>query len=99
MPVAVMQVGIVGVRMPQRLVPVPMGVRLRHGAFVGVLVVLVVHMAVLMFKNVVLMLVAVAFGEMQPEAQTHEEPGERQLQGHGLMQEPDRDERADKGRQ
>jgi hypothetical protein len=50
-------------------------------------------MAVLMFENIVLMLVAVAFVEMQPETQ----PGERQLQGRELMHEPDRDERADKG--
>ena len=65
MPVAVVQVGIVRVRMPQGLVPMPMRVRLRHRLNMVVLVMLVMDVDVFMLEWLVRMLMIVPFGEMQ----------------------------------
>jgi len=64
---AMMQVRIVRVLMPHRLVLMPMGVRLRHGTPVVMLVVIVVDMPVLVRERLVKMSVLVPFGEMQPK--------------------------------
>jgi hypothetical protein len=63
------------------------------------LVVLVVNMAVLMLQHDVLMVVGVAFGEMQPQSDAHQAAGKKQFQRQGLMEKPDRDNSADKGRE
>ena len=61
MRVPVMQVGIMRMLVPQRLMAVPMGVRFRDFAFVSVLMMLVVHMPVLVFHYMVDVLMLVPF--------------------------------------
>ena len=64
---AVMQVGIMRMRMGERRVPVPVRMRLADGFArqVRVAVVLVVHMAVLVFHRLVYVLVIMPLGEVE----------------------------------
>ena len=64
MAVSVMQVGVMRMTVPQRLMAVPVRMRLRHGAVVTVLVVQVMDVAVLVLERVVFVFVIVTFGEM-----------------------------------
>jgi len=61
-----MQVGIMRMGVAQRLMPMPMRMRVRHRSVMRVLMVRVVPMAVLVFDRLVLMLVLMAFGEVHP---------------------------------
>ena len=78
--VAMMQVRIMSMGVAQRLVPVPMRMRLRHYALVRMLVVLIMHVTVLVFQRSVLVVVNMAFREMQPEPQSHQETSKRKPQ-------------------
>ena len=71
---AVVEVGIVWVPVHERLVTVPMGMRLlpQLARRVCVLVVFVVHVPVLMFHRLVGVLVLVPLGQVQVEAEGHE---------------------------
>jgi hypothetical protein len=71
---AMMRVGIVRVGVMQRLVAVPMRMKLGHRALVRMLVVFVMYMTMFMLQRAVLMFVNVAFDEMQPESHAHEPP-------------------------
>jgi len=62
----VMQVGIVRVRVGQRLVAMPMRMRLADLPFMPVLMMIVMHMDVLMFERFVAMFVDMALGEVKP---------------------------------
>jgi hypothetical protein len=53
------KIRIVGMRVPQRLVPVPMRMRLSHRPIVPMLMMLVMHMAVLVFEGFVFVLMFV----------------------------------------
>ena len=64
---AMMQVRIVRVLMPHRLVLMPMGVRLGDWSVVVMLVMFVVDMPVLVRERFMKMFVLVPFGEMQPK--------------------------------
>ena len=70
MPVSVMGVGIMSVSVPDRGVSVPMGMRLaqRVARSMGVLMMIVTHMAMLMRCQVVQMLVRMRFSQVQPNA-------------------------------
>ena len=59
--VAMMQVRIMGMGVAQRIMPVPMRMRLRHYALVRMLVVLIMHVTVLVFQRAVLVFVNMAF--------------------------------------
>jgi hypothetical protein len=59
--VAMMQVRIMGMGVAQRLMPVPMRMRLRHYSLVRMLVVLIMHVTVLVFQRAVLVFVNMAF--------------------------------------
>ena len=61
-----MQVGVMRMGVAQRLMPVPMRMRLRHRSLMRVLMVPVVLMAVLVFDRLVLMLVLMALGQVHP---------------------------------
>ena len=87
--VPMMKIGIVRVRVPQRLVAVPMRMRLGDGSVVRMPVMLVVGMKMFMLQRLVLMLVIVAFREMQPQAEGHEAPREQQPERRRLAQERD----------
>ena len=78
--VAMMQVRIMGMGVVQRLMPVPMRMWLRHDALMRMLVVLIMHVAVLVFQRAMLVFVHMAFREMQPEPQAHQETSKRKLQ-------------------
>jgi hypothetical protein len=64
--VSVMQVGVMRMGVAQWRMSVPMRMRLRHRSVMRVLMVRVVPMAVLVLERFVLMLVLMAFGEVQP---------------------------------
>ena len=77
--VAVMKVRIVRMPMPERHMPVPVRMRLGHPAFMGVLMMLVVDVAVLVLDRLVCVVMLMAFSEMQPEAKRHQRAGSDKL--------------------
>jgi len=79
------------VRLP--LVPVPVGVGLRHRAVVRVLVMLVVDVLVFVLERFVRVPVLVMFGEMEPHACRHQRAADQQRGGHGLVQQRNGDQR------
>lgn len=78
--VAVMQVRIMRMAVRERLVAVPVGVRLTRGIVraVRVLVVLVVDVAVRVLERRVVVLVLVPLAQMQVQADRHQDAGEHQ---------------------
>ena len=99
MHMAVVQIGVMGMGMNQPLVAVGMGMRLGHRSVMAVPVVLVVDMNVLVLPFLVDMVVFVPFGEMGPQAEAHQRAGDEQLDGRLLVQEGQRGQRADEGRE
>ena len=75
----VMQIGIVRVFVPHRLVFMPMRVRLGYGPVVAVLVMIVMDMPVFVRERFVNMFVLMPLGEMQPKPQSHQQRRESQL--------------------
>jgi hypothetical protein len=69
--VTMVKVRIVRMLVTQRGMFMPVRVRLRHGAVVTMLVMLIMDMAMLVRHGFVNMLVLVALGEMQPHPHTH----------------------------
>ena len=59
--------------------PVPVRMRLGRVAFVRVLMMLVVDVAVLVLDRLVRVVVLMAFGQMQPEAKSHQRAGDDEL--------------------
>jgi len=86
MEVPVMNIRIMGMAVPDRLVPMPMRVRFDHGLGVLVAMVLVMHMDVLVLESLVHMPVFMAFGKMQPKSQAHQSSGDRQRGAQRLAQ-------------
>src|SRR5438046_1174849 len=97
---AVVQIGIMRVLVDERQVAMPMRVRLalRVARSMPVLVVRVMGMAVLVLERLVPMLVLMRLGEVEIEADRHQQPGEEQPAGHGLAEQGDRDEGANERR-
>ena len=83
-------VRVVGVDMAHRPMAMPMGMRLRHGAIVLMLVMLIVDVAVLMLQWLVLVLVRMPLRQMQPKADAHQTTGNQQLRRHRFAKERDR---------
>ena len=77
-------VWVVRMRMDEFLVPVPVRMRLTRRVIraVRVLVMLVVGVQVLVFHRFVSMFVAVAFSEMKPDAERHEQGGGNEANRH-----------------
>ena len=84
--VAVMKVRIVRMSVPEPVMPVPVGMRLGDHAFVGVLMMWIVDMAVFVLDRLVRVVVLMAFGQMQPEAKGHERAGEDELSRERLAE-------------
>jgi hypothetical protein len=61
----------------QRLVSVPVRMRLRYWPIMGVLVMLVVRVAVFVFEFLVPMLMLMALRQVQPEAKAHQSARDR----------------------
>ena len=70
-----MRIWIVNMSMPHRRVSMPVGVRLRDRSLVGMLVVLIVDVAMLMVQCLMSVLMVMAFGQMQPQADAHQRAG------------------------
>ena len=70
-PMSMMQIGIVRMLMSNRLMPMPVRMWLGYRFIVFVLVVLVMHMAVIMRQNIVLVVVLMALGQMQQKTAAH----------------------------
>jgi hypothetical protein len=98
MPVAVVQVGHVGMRVPHRLVYVLVGVGL--GTFVAmvcVLVVFIVYMAVCVHEPPMLVLVRVQFGQHEPGRERHQSGGDDETGRDRLAEKRHGERRADEG--
>ena len=80
-PMLVMKVWIVHMRMPHRLMAVPMRMRLRDRPVMDMLMVFVMNMAVLVLQRFVVMLVRVAFSEVEIKADCHQGARHKQPQG------------------
>ena len=76
-----------------------MRVGLRDRPFVSVSMMLIVDVSVFVLERLVLMLVAVPFGQMKPEAEGHQHAGNDQLRRHRLVEQDDRDCRAEERRE
>ena len=84
---------------PHRLVPMKMRMGLRDRPVVLMLMVLVVAVGMVMFERFVIVLVLVAFRQVQPQADSHQRPGDQQPRGYALIQHKDSKHRTNKGRQ
>jgi hypothetical protein len=67
-----MQIRIMRVLVANGLVPMPVGMWLRYWDIMMVLMMFVVNVAVLMLKDIVLMLMLVPLGEVQPKPAAHQ---------------------------
>ena len=93
---AMVNIGEVRMRMAQPLMRMPMGMRL--GTFFGVMLMLmmsVVNVSVVMGDGVVAVLVLMAFGEMQPHADPHQQGCGPEKWGRMVAKEDDGNSRAD----
>jgi hypothetical protein len=87
--VAVMEVGVVRVLVPQRLVAVHVAVRFRHRASMLMLVMRVMHVAVIVFDFIVNMFMLMAFRQVKPEPECHQAAGCDQPWGYRIAQHDD----------
>ena len=83
---AMVQVGVVRVPVPERFMPVPVGMRLCRRSFVDVLMMFIVDVSVLVLDRLVRMLVAMSFGQMQPESERHKPASDDELRRHRLAE-------------
>ena len=81
-----MQIGVMRVLVPHRLVLMPMRMRFGDWAVMVVPVVFVVDVAVFVRERVVKMFMLMSFGEMQPEPQSHQQRRESQLERQWLAE-------------
>jgi hypothetical protein len=83
--VAMMEVRIVRMPVPEPVMPMPVRMRLARRPFVGVLMMLVVDVAMFVLDRFVRMIMLMAFGQMQPEAERHKRAGDDQLNRDRLV--------------
>ena len=98
MSVRVMHVGDVRMLVRQTVMAMPVRVRLARRIVgpVGVPMVHIVHMRMAMLLGLMDVLVVMILGQVQPDADAHEQASDRELQRHGLAQSNHRYEGADK---
>lgn len=97
--VPMVHVRVVGVDVAHRLMAMPMGMRLRHGAIVLMLVMFVVDVTVLMLQRLVRVFVRMPLRQVQPQTYAHQPPGDQQLRRHQFAKQGDRHDRAHEWRQ
>ena len=68
-----------GMPVPERLVPVPVRMRLGDRPFMSVPMMLVMDMTVFVLDRLVRMVMLMAFDQMQPEAKSHQRAGDDEL--------------------
>ena len=93
----VMQIRIMRMLVPHGQMFVGVGMRPGHRSFIGVLVMFVVNMRVIVLKKLMLMLVFVSLGQMEPEADAHKSAGHHQPERDLFAQQGDRQDRTDEG--
>lgn len=100
MAMPMMKVRVVRVMVLERRVRMTVGVNVsgRHASRMFMLVVLVVKVSVLVGKGLMDVVVAVLFGDMQPDAETHERAANRECQSQRLTQDHDRRDGPDERR-
>ena len=76
---AMMDVRVVRMPVPKRFVPVPVRMRLCRRSFVSMAMMVVVEMAVLVLDRLVPVFMGVPFGQMQPDAERHQQASDDQL--------------------
>jgi hypothetical protein len=76
---AMVDVRIVRMPVPKRFMPVPVRMRLRHRSSVSVLMMRIVEMAVLVLDRLVRVFMRMPFGQMQPDAERHQQARNDQL--------------------
>lgn len=91
----VMRIGKMRMRVRQRIVPMPVHVRTLDRTRMGVLMMRIVDMFMLVLQRLVRVPVQVLFGEMQPHAGCHQCAAGQQRRRDRLVQQRDRDQRAD----
>ena len=79
--------------------PVPMRMRLGHGAVMDMAVVVVMAVEVVVLEGFVLMIMLVPFRQMQPQADSHQQSCNNQRQGYRFAESDDGDQGADEGRE
>jgi len=95
---AVVQVGIVRMSVPQPLMAMPMRMGFDDRSVMLVLMVLVMDMAVLMFERFMNMRMLVPLGKMHPQSKPHQRGRNHELWRQGVMQKQDGHHGADKRR-
>ena len=92
---AMVDVRVVRMPVPKRFMPVPVRMRLHHRSFVSVVMMMrIVEMAVLVLDCLVQVFMGMPFGQMQPDAERHQQTRDDQLRSDRLAQEANRDDRA-----
>lgn len=99
MPMAMMQIRIMRVFVAERRVAVPMRMRLGHRAVMDMAVVVVMAVKMIVLDGIVHMIMFVAFGQMQPQADPHQESRSQERDGRRLAKDGHGDQGADEGRE
>jgi hypothetical protein len=76
---AMVDVRVVRMPVPKRFMPVPVRMRLRHRSFVSVVMMVVVDMGMLVLDWLVRVFMGMPFGQMQPDAERHQQARDDQL--------------------
>src|ERR1700722_2750777 len=91
---AMVDVRVVGMPVSKRFMTVPVRMRLCHRSFVSMAMMLVVEMAVLVLDCVVYVFMGMPFGQMQPDAERHQQARNDQLRRDRLGEQGNRDDGA-----
>ena len=97
--VPVMQIRIMRVLVPHWFVPMPVRVRFGNRPIMVMLVMIVVQVDMVVFQNAMAVLMVVPLGQMQIEAEGHENACTHQLPGNSVPENGYREHRADEGGQ
>ena len=76
---AMVDVRVMRMLVSKRFMPVPVRMRLGHRALVHMAMMVVVDVAVLVLDRLVCMVMGMPFGQMQPDAERHQQASDDQL--------------------
>jgi hypothetical protein len=91
---AMMDVRVVRMPVPKPFMPVPVRMRLCNRSFVSMAMMVVVDMGMLVLDWLVDVFMGMPFGQMQPDAERHQQARDDQLRSDRLAQQANRDDRA-----
>jgi len=81
---AMVDVRVMRMPVPKRFMPVPVRMRLGHRPVVDMAMMVVVDVAVLVLDRLVCMVMGMPFGQMQPDAERHQQACDDQLRSDRL---------------